>query len=469
MHTSDFANHIPRRAAKTTAPQWRARRFCLLGLFAVLCTAPSLPAAESDAARPNVVLIISDDHAWTDYSFMGHRQARTPNIDRLAGEGLTFTRGYVSTAICSPSLATMLTGLHAHQHGITGNDPVVAGGTSADAARDAFLRPFLKRPQLPQLLRDAGYLTMHTGKFWMRDPKRVGFTHDMGPTGRHGGKALAIGRETMAPIDAFIDEAIAEEKPFFLWYAPFLPHLPHNPPSRLFEKYADVPNAEEAKYLAMVEWLDETVGTLLTSLDKKGIAQNTLVLYLADNGWNEYGKAFPYENGVRTPIIIRWPDAIAPRVDSQNLASNLDVLPTLLSACSVAPPAALPGIDLIDAEAVANRREIFLANFAHDMIAQDAPEKSLWTRSVIRDRWKLIEWQDPPPDILPYNGGHRRKPFDAEPPDGELADALRHVELFDLLADPHETQNLAAANGPKVRQLQTAIDRWWNPPEQKEK
>ncbi len=452
-----------------SALQRRAGRLCLLGLFAVLSAVAPLPAAEPDAARPNVVLIISDDHAWTDYSFMGHRQARTPNIDRLAGEGLTFTRGYVSTAICSPSLATMLTGLHAHQHGITGNDPVVAGGTSADAARDAFLRPFLKRPQLPQLLRDSGYLTMHTGKFWMRDPKRVGFTHDMGPTGRHGGAALAIGRETMAPIDAFIDEAIAADKPFFLWYAPFLPHLPHNPPSRLLDKYADVPDGEEAKYLAMVEWLDETVGTLLASLDKKGVTRNTLVLYLADNGWNEYGKAFPYENGVRTPIIARWPAVIAPRVDSKNLASNLDVLPTLLSACSVAPPADLPGIDLLDAEAVADRREIFLANFAHDMIAQDAPEKSLWTRSVIRDHWKLIEWQDPPPAILPYNGGHRRKSFDAPPPDGQLADALRHVELFDLLADPHETQNLAAANGPKVRQLQAAIDRWWNPPEQKKK
>ena len=167
--------------------------------------------------------------------------------------------------------------------------------------------------------------------------------------------------------------------------------------------------------------------------------------------------------------VVRWPDTIAPRVDSQHLASNLDVLPTLLSACSVAPPAGLPGIDLLDAEAVSDRKEIFLANFAHDMIAHDAPEKSLWTRSVIRDRWKLIEWQDPPPDILPYNGGHRRKSFDAEPPEGELADALRHVELFDLLADPHETKNLASANGPKVRQLQAAIDRWWNPSEQKEK
>ena len=209
---------------------------CLL----VMATLPLLASAAELPQRPNVVLIISDDHAWTDYSLMGHARVQTPNIDRLAREGLTFTRGYVATAICSPSLATMLTGLHAHQHGITGNDPVVAAGDDPVAARDRFIRPFLALPQLPRLLKDAGYRTMHTGKFWMRNPERVGFTDHMGPTGRHGGKALAIGRETMEPIDRFLDSAIAQKEPFFLWYAPFLPHVPHNPPARLLKKYADV-------------------------------------------------------------------------------------------------------------------------------------------------------------------------------------------------------------------------------------
>ena len=229
----------------------------IAGIGPVLSTAAAEPSA---APRPNVVLIISDDHAWTDYSFMGHPRARTPNIDQLAAEGLTFTRGYVTTAICSPSLATMLTGLYPHQHGITGNDPVVAAGEDPSAARDRFLGPFLELPQLPRLLRDAGYLTLHTGKFWMRRPELVGFTHDMGPTGRHGGAALAIGRETMEPIDSLIDTAIAAGRPFFIWYAPFLPHLPHNPPERLLEKYADLADRRQAKYLAMVEWLDETTG-----------------------------------------------------------------------------------------------------------------------------------------------------------------------------------------------------------------
>ncbi|MEK6248883.1 MAG: sulfatase-like hydrolase/transferase, partial [Planctomycetales bacterium] len=263
----------------------------------------SLAMAEESRAveKPNVVLIISDDHAWTDYGFQDHPQARTPNIDQLAKTGLTFTRGYVTTALCSPSLATILTGLYPHQHGITGNDPVPG------QPRSAWLDRFVENEMLPQLLADAGYLTLHTGKLWTQSPARVGFTDDMGPTGRHGAQALEIGRKSMEPIDQFIDKANKEEKPFFVWYAPFLPHTPHNPPERLLQKYADIKDRKVANYLAMVEWFDETCGELVGQLEEKGVADNTLILYLADNGWNENGKGFPYENGVRTPVILRWP------------------------------------------------------------------------------------------------------------------------------------------------------------------
>ena len=247
-------------------------RFILSAAFVLAAT------AEADSKQPNIVLIISDDHAWTDYGFAGHPHAKTPNIDRLAAEGLTFTRGYVTTAICSPSLATMLTGLYPHQHGITGNDPH-QGQNRAD-----WIDPFFKKPQLPRLLTDAGYMTLHTGKYWMGHPNQVGFTDDMGPTGRHGGKALSIGRKSMKPIYDFIDKAQQQEKPFFVWYAPFLPHTPHNPPERLLKKYAAVKNQKKAKYLAMIEWLDETCGELMSQLKKKGVADNTLVLYLPENG-----------------------------------------------------------------------------------------------------------------------------------------------------------------------------------------
>ena len=401
------------------------------------------PATAADSKQPNVVLIISDDHAWTDYSFAGHPHTRTPNIDRLSAEGLTFTRGYVTTAICSPSLATMLTGLYPHQHGITGNDPV-RGQDRAD-----WIEPFFKKPQLPKQLADAGYLTLHTGKYWMKHPSRVGFTDDMGSTGRHGGQALSIGRKSMKPIYDFIDKAQRQKKPFFVWYAPFLPHTPHNPPERLLKKYAAIKNPAKAKYMAMIEWLDETCGDLMEQLNKKGVADNTLVLYLADNGWNEYGKAHPYENGVRTPFIAHWPGKIKPRKDERQLVSNIDIVPTILSAAGIKPSASLPGINLLDEKAVAKRNTIFLSNFAHDMVSATEPEKSLWTRSCIHGKWKLVAWIENPPKVRPWAGGHRHKNPDT------------NLELFDLLADPHETNNLANAHPEVVRDLASRIDDWW--------
>jgi arylsulfatase A-like enzyme len=408
-----------------------------------LGVSPVVRAAE--IGRPNVVLIIGDDHAWTDYGFMGSAEARTPHIDRLAAEGLTYTRGYVTTALCSPSLATLLTGLHPHQHGITGNDPVKG------LDREAWLDRFFTHPMLPRLLADSGYLTLHTGKYWMRQPAAAGFTDSMGDTDRHGGKALAIGRETMQPIDDFLDKAGSEKKPFFVWYAPFLPHTPHNPPPRLLQKYAAVVDVQHRRYLAMVEWFDETVGQLLASLEKRGVADNTLVVLLSDNGWNAFGKSFPYENGVRTPIILRWPAKVQPQTDRTSLAENIDIVPTILAATGVPAPAGLPGINLLDPAAVAARDTIFLANYAHDMAAADAPEDSLWTRSVIHGRWKLVSWRPDPPEVKPSLGAWEHKNPDAM------------QELFDLAADPGETTNLSAAQPDRVRELQGLIDGWWNP------
>lgn len=401
-------------------------------------------ACGDELTRPNVVLIISDDHAWTDYRFMGEKQLHTPNIDRLAAEGLTFTRGYVTTALCSPSLATLLTGLHPHQHGITGNDP------EGKQPREAWLDQFFKHPLLPQQLADAGYLALHTGKYWMREPKSAGFTDSMGETDRHGGPALAIGRSTMEPIYQFIDKAKAAEKPFLVWYAPFLPHVPHTPPARLLKKYSHIQPATKSKYFAMIEWLDETCGALMDKLKTEGLDDNTVVIYLADNGWNEFGKCSPYENGVRTPIIVRWPKKLKARVDREHLAQNIDIVPTILAACGIQAPPSLPGVDLLDAKAVADRDAIFLAQYAHDMVSPTEPERSLWSRACIRGSWKLVSWVENPPTAKPNLGGEQHK----NP--GTL------VELFDLTADPHETTNLATQHPQIVEDLQARLATHWN-------
>ena len=248
-------------------------------LLALLLPAFSVTAAE----KPNIILIISDDHAFNEYGFMGAEHIRTPHLDRLAEQSVLFTRGY-ATPVCSPSLATLLTGLYPHQHGITGNDM-----KNDRADRTTLSNRLLQNPLiLPKALSEAGYLTLQTGKLWNMSYQQAGFTDGMtGPQSRHGGEGLDIGRKTMQPIKDFINKATDAGKPFFVWYAPMLPHDPHTPPERLLKKYLGKgPTPAAEKYYAMIEWFDETCGELDAFLEKKRLTENTLVLYLADNGWN---------------------------------------------------------------------------------------------------------------------------------------------------------------------------------------
>jgi uncharacterized sulfatase len=406
--------------------------------------APLLAADKAgDGRGPNVVLIISDDQGFGDYGFMGHPLIKTPNLDKLAGESALFTRGYVTTALCCPSLSTMLTGMYPHQHGYTGNDPAKGGN------RNTWIERFRKLPQLPALLGKAGYLSLQTGKYWQGDPSVSGFTDSMGDTGRHGGQALAIGRQTMKPIYDFIAKAQSQSKPFFVWYAPFMPHEPHTPPERLLAKYKDkTADLKQAKYFAMCEWLDETCGELLKHIDDKGLRDNTVVVFLADNGWSQGVKGFRgskltiWEQGVRQPIMIRWPGKAAPRRDEERLASNIDLAPTILAAAGLPAPETMAGINLLDDKATAARKAIFLEDFAHNMAAPDAPEKTLEARAVVFGDWKLVVAQ------APAKAG---------------AKPATEVYLFNLKNDPKEAENLATANPQKVEQLTKLLNEWWDP------
>lgn len=413
------------------------------GLGTGMLAASSLQGyAAEPGDQPNVVLIISDDQGYTDYGFMGHDTVKTPHIDTLASESLVFTRGYVTTALCCPSLATMLTGLYPHQHRITGNDPV------EKSTRNLWYEAFMECPRLPAMLGEAGYLSFQTGKFWMGHYERAGFTGGMTVKGRHGEAGLVIGREGMDPLFSFMDEAREAKKPFFAWYAPFMPHTPHTPPERILKKYAAVENKATAKYYAMCEWFDETCGQLMDYLDRAGIRDNTMVVYICDNGWPGNVKGSPYELGIRTPIMVRWPGRVKPRKDTEHFASNIDIVPTILTACGVSPTPGMPGLDLLDSEAVAKRKRIFGENFCHDMADVNAPGKSLRTRTCIEGDWKLIVWQNPLPDVKTNNPVRRSK---------------LDYELYNIRKDPGETKNLAEEMPEKVAALKKQIDGWWTP------
>lgn len=404
-----------------------------LGLL-LLCTGMA-----ALAAPPNVVLIISDDQAWYDYGFMGHEHIQTPNIDKLASEGFTYTRGYVPASLCRASLMTLATGLYPHQNKITGNDP------SKGADRNRMLAHIDAATTVPDLLAEKGYVSHQSGKWWEGNFRRGGFTHgmthgDVSRGGRHGDEGLKIGREGLAPIATFLDET--KGKPFFLWYAPFLPHEPHTPPERILKKYQAEGRSEYvAKYWAMCDWFDETCGQLLGLLDQRGLTDNTLVIYVTDNGWiqneDKHGfaprsKRSPYDAGLRTPVILKWPGHIAPGRNETTLVSSVDLAPTILEACGAAPAAAMPGASLLGGPP-ARRNQVFGDIYAHDEVDINVPATSLEYRWTIDGEWKLI---------LPAK-------------EGEAA------ELYDVAADPYEKNDLAAAQPDRVAAMTAEINAWW--------
>jgi arylsulfatase A-like enzyme len=422
--------------------------FAYLFYCVLLSLATTTKAADKPQPQPNVVIILSDDQAWTDYGFTGHQHIKTPHLDRLAKEGLLFTRGYVPSSLCRPSLMTLITGQYPHQHGITGNDP--PKGTD----RREMLKHVRRAQTLPKLLGAAGYSSFQCGKWWEGNFAEGGFTAGMthgDPTkgGRHGDLGLKIGREGLQPVADFLDKN--GEQPFFLWYAPMLPHTPHTPPQRLLDKYKPLTESlHVAKYWAMCEWWDESVGELLGMLEKRKLTENTLVVYLADNGWlqdpaaNKYAprsKRSPNEGGIRTPIIVRWPAGIKPQRDDATLVSSIDLAPTILEACGVKAPTDLPGISLLPAHQaeVKKRQFLFGEIFEHDVVDIDKPAAGLMFRWCINAR----EPETLPKLILTADG--------------------TTAELYEVATDPTEKHDLSTKQPERVKSLRLELDRWWKP------
>jgi uncharacterized sulfatase len=402
--------------------------------LALLCL-PGCATAPNVVERPNVVMIVGDDQHWGDFGFMGHPAIQTPRLDRLAAESLVYPNAYVPTSLCRASLATILTGHYAHQHKICCNDP-------PDGVDRSAMLPFLKNsPTIPRLLQSRGYRSLQTGKFWEGHFTNGGFTHGMTEKGRHGDDGLLIGRQTMQPIYDFI--ASCGRDPFFVWYAPMLPHEPHNPPERHLRKYAvEGRNPKLAKYWAMCEWFDETCGQLLDHLDAKGLRENTIVLFVVDNGWiQETGgmrttrgnfapksKLSPYDGGLRTPVMIRWPGRAKP-ARIPDLASTIDIAPTLLRACGVGPPPSMSGLDLLRPPLA--RDAVFGDLYLHTAKDVERPALNLTHRWVREGDWKLI---------VPQEG---------------------RPELYRVSTDPHEEKDLAAAEAARVEKLRKRLDDWW--------
>jgi arylsulfatase A-like enzyme len=431
--------------------------FCLV--FLLTGCSPGSKRLSENTDRPNIVLIISDDQSWTDYSFTGHEHIRTPRIDQLAAGGLTFTYGYTTAPLCSPALASIATGLYPHQHGILGNDPVFSSPERKYSP--AWLQERMKHYQplisnfeeletIADVLGRNGYTSLQVGKWWIGNYASGGFdqgmTHgDPSRGGRHGDEGLKIGREGLDEVYRFMDAARGKNQPFYVWYAPFLPHAPHNPPDSLKQKYLPLaPTEAVANYWAMCEWFDITCGQLIDYVDQKGLTQNTLFIYVTDNGWiqdpekpNAYAprsKREPYEMGIRTPIILNWKGKIEPEFNTENPVSSVDIATTIYSICGIEPPSGLQGIDLLDRKALLARETIFAETWAHDFTTIDS---SLYYRVAIGFPWKLI------------------LPDKTNKPEAD-------TELFNIEHDPFEEENLAGDNQEVVDRLKKQTEEWWN-------
>jgi arylsulfatase A len=451
-------------------------RRCTL-FAALLFTALPLYAAE----RPNVVMILADDQCYRDFGFMGSDLVHTPNIDRLAAASARYPNGYVPMSVCRPSLATFLTGLYPHQHGIHFNHPppglsvmrktmTAAQYERTRATTDDLIE---KVATLPRILAQHGYVCLQTGKHWEGSYRTAGFTHGMTlgkPANRlgaitgtrqqangdrvahgNGDAGLVIGRETMQPIYDFVDEH-AGRQPFFIWYAPFLPHTPFDAARRYHDVYRDKQIPDHVRpYYAEIARFDETVGALLRHLNDKQLLDNTLIVFASDNGfrphqtkrgaYNSRSKLSEFEDGLRTPILIRWNGHVK-SADHSKLVHTVDLVPTVLAATGLTDEITrrMNGINLLPSatgrEPLPNR-PMFGAIFSNDAQVLGAPSRHVRARWVRDGNFKLL---------VP---GPAKKPI--------------ALSLFDLKKDPRETTNLAvvAEQASRVANMRQLLDHWW--------
>ncbi|MDA7916174.1 sulfatase-like hydrolase/transferase, partial [Verrucomicrobia bacterium] len=413
-------------------------------------------------------------------------------LDQLASQSARFVNGYVPTSVCSPSLATLLTGLYPHQHGIHYNHP--PPGNSAfnkmisrsryEDVRSKGFELIRSQPTLPRVLAEQGYRCLQTGKFWEGHYSNAGFTDGMtrfqpvprqefggnrklasGESAAHGNGdwGLKIGRETMQPLFDFVDQC-GSDQPFLIWYAPYLPHEPHNSPKRFTDLYQGDQNVPEHRraYYASCSEFDDTVGQLVNYIEKKGLAEDTLFVFVVDNGWTpgdkrskrgnfqhtKESKRSPFEDGLRTPILLRWDGVISPK-EQTGLCSSVDLVPTILDALGLSCRMdSLPGSSLMPAskgEGAWSNQTVFGEIYPGDASVLGDPSKDVAYRWIRDGDLKLIV---------------------SHPEDGETAwgNYLKGDALFDLAADPGETNNVINGSKHKKRlsAMRKQLDQWWS-------
>ncbi|MEL6670890.1 MAG: arylsulfatase [Bacteroidota bacterium] len=409
---------------------------CLAGLWA--CQTP--PPASSP---PNVLLIMTDDQGYGDLSLYENDSIFTPTLDRLSGEGMRLESFYV-TPLCAPTRASLLTGRY---HLRTGTFWVTKGTENMRT----------EETTLAEMFGEAGYATgifgkWHNGAHYPQDPIGQGFDEFVGFSSGHWTNYFDSPlkyQDQMKPTQGFItdvltDEAISfiqrkKDQPFFCYLPYNAPHGPFQVPDAYFDRYKALGMTDRnAAIYGMVENVDDNVGRLLATLDSLQLAENTIVVFLTDNGpnGNRYNggmrgwKASVHEGGHRVPCFVRWPGKVAAGSVNHELTAVMDLMPTLRGLTGIAEGKHLPwdGIDLS-------------AMLLGDSLA--LPDRPLFTH-VSRKA-----------NLKPYPGSMRQGQFRM------LINDQNQTELYDIVADPAEEINLADSLPNRTAEMQKAYEAWF--------
>lgn len=446
-------------------------------IVSVLCMLPADGAAETSAPRsspeqapPNLVLIVADDLGYADVGFNGCEDIPTPGIDRIASGGAVFTNGYVTAAVCGPSRAGLITGRYQDRFGCGNNptvDPSVPNGV-----------PTSER-NIAELLAPAGYESKAIGKWHLGTypglrPRERGFDEFYGfLTGGHDYFPENLTLEDLSEVnqkwawyrtklldngdrvgtskyltDELSDRAVDfidrdRERPFFLYLCYNAPHTPMQATDDDLARFEHITDGKRRTYAAMVSAMDDGIGRVLDSLDRRGIAGETIVVFLSDNGGATNNasrntplrghKGSPFEGGLRVPFAMRWPGVITPGTVYANPVSSLDIAATIVEAAGPAAKAQvreshpLDGVDL----------RPFL-----DGSRLDRPHAALFWRWFHRGEGAVRD-------------GDLKLIARGEKGGGDL--------LFDLGVDPSERRNLLkpGADDPRHAELLGRLEAWY--------
>jgi len=418
----------------------------------------SLQTALFASAKPNFLIIYADDLGYGDVSTYHASDVATPNIDRLATEGMLFSQMRANCTVCSPSRAALLTGIYADRAGVPGvirTDPAGSWG---------YLDP--KRQTLADKLKQGGYSTAIIGKWHLglespNIPNERGFDHFHGFLGdmmdsyyshRRGGKNfMLLDSETIDPKGHatelfsewacdYLRERKDAEKPFFLYLAYNAPHYPIEPPKEWLAKVkARSPelNAKRARNVAFVEHLDHYIGTVLAALKETGLEKNTVVVFTSDNGgslphaqnndpWRG-GKQDHYDGGLKVPFAVRWPGNIKPGTRSDYEGLVFDVYPTFLQLAGVTPA---PDLDAMSLVPILRGEDAKRPGDLYFVRREGGKYKGQSYHAVVKDGWKLMQ-----------------------------NDPFSPLQLYHLSEDTKEEHDLADKEKAKVTELKALLDK----------